>query len=251
MGTSASSKGRGQHQPIVPPWADDDPGKQLPLAPEKRFLAFRRAFGDHIRLGNSADLQKALGHYARTATGGSAVGPRRFGPVYAAGSALYTALSSLGGDGVAAAAQGLSQASLIGQPLDVVCQRLSEVLAPDNGDADRVRQAIDEAMFFVLGDVAFDPTSLDEETVHQILGEYLSQSVFQEIVEEVGGSWANNDAPKTVAAESALLELIRVVVDQNLGPKLNGQINISQDKIHRFLRETIDAVWSEWEAFNE
>lgn len=252
MGTSASSKGSRSNQPMVPPWADDQPGAPIPVGPPKRFQAFRTSFGKYLKGGDVGDLRRSLGHYARTSTGGSGVGPRRFGSVYTAGGQLYDVLNSLGGDGVAAAEQGLSRASLEGQPLDVVCQRLAEALAPENGDSDRIRAAVDEAMLEVLGEGDFDPSQLDAETINRIIGEYLSQSVFQEIVEEVGGSWANApDEQRTPEAEAELLEVIRVVVDKNLGPRLADANNMKQADVHRFMREAVTEVWREWESYDD
>ncbi|MES0022404.1 MULTISPECIES: hypothetical protein [unclassified Mesorhizobium] len=223
------------------------------MPPPKRFQAFRTSFGSYLKGGDKATLQRALGHYARTSTGGSSVGPRRFGSVYTTGGDLYSVLSSLGGDGAEADTLGLSKESLTGQPLDVVCQRLAEALAPDNADADRIREAIDEAMLEVLGeDENFDPDRLDEETVHRILAEYLSQAVFQEIVEEVGGSWANApDEKRTPEAEAELLELIRVIVDEKLGPKMEGKKGLNRADVHRFMRETVTEVWQEWENYDD
>lgn len=146
----------------MPPWADDEPGAPVPPPEPKRFQAFRRSFGKYLQTGEQRDLQRSLGHYARTATGGSSVGPRRFGSVYATGGDLYSVLSSLGGDGALAGVRGLPKASLTGQPLDVVCQRLSEALTPANGDADRIRESIDQAMIEVLGEEEFDPGRLDD-----------------------------------------------------------------------------------------
>ncbi|AFL53378.1 hypothetical protein ABIE78_000731 [Sinorhizobium fredii] len=252
MGTSSSSRGSGSNQPMVPPWADDQPGAPVPPPPPKRFQAFRTSFGKFLKGGDGGDLRKSLGHYARTSTGGSAVGPRRFGSVYTTGGDLYDVLKSLGGDGGEAAERGLSKESLAGQPLDVVCQRLAETLAPENGDSDRIREAIDEAMLEVMGEGNFDPDRLDEETINRILGEYLSQSIFQEIVEEVGGSWANApDEQRTPEAESELLEVIRVVVEKNLGPSLSDAKDLTKADIHRFMREAVTEVWREWESFDE
>lgn len=251
MGTSASSKGSGRDQPLVPPWADDEPGEPVPKPEPKRFQAFRRSFGKFLQTGDRQDLQRSLGHYARTATGGSSIGPRRFGSVYNSGGDLYSVLSSLGGDGTLADERGFSKASLTGQPLDVVCQRLSEALAPANGDADRIRESIDQAMIEVLGEEEFDPDRLDDETIQRILGEYLSQAVFQEIVEEVGGSWANGTATSTPEAEGALLETIRAVIEVNLSPRFEGKSNIVQADIRQFMRETINDVWAAWEAYGE
>src|SRR5882762_5612382 len=93
MGTSSSSKGTNSSRPLVPSWADDQPDKPLPNPEPQRFRAFRTAFGKAAGNGGDRDdLRRALGHFARTATGGSTVGPRRFGNVYSAGGGLYSAL---------------------------------------------------------------------------------------------------------------------------------------------------------------
>ncbi|WIW55366.1 hypothetical protein LRP31_09110 [Mesorhizobium mediterraneum] len=252
MGTSSSSKGSGGKQPLVPPGTDDQPGKPVPTSQPQRFKAFRTAFGKFLKGGDGTDLKRSLGHYARTSTGGSSVGPRRYGAVYSSGGDLYEVLNSLGGDGREAAERGLSKDSLNGQPLDVVCQRLAETLAPDNADKDRIRAAIDEAMVEVLGEGEFDPDRLDEETVHRIISEYLSQSIFQDIVEEVGGSWANApDEKRTPEAEAELLELIRVVVDKKLGARMSGSTGVNKAAVERFMREAVTEVWREWEANDE
>lgn len=252
MGTSASSKGSGSSQPMVPPWADDQPSEPIPIAPPKRFQAFRTSFGRYLKSRDSHHLGKSLGHYARTSTGGSAVGPRRFGSVYGTGGRFYEVLKSLGSDGKRATELGLSKESLSGQPLDVVCQRLAEVLAPPNGDHERIRQAIDEAMFEVLDTENFNPDQLDDETINRILGEFLSQAIFQEIVEEVGGSWASaSDERRTSEAEEELLEVIRVVVDKNLGPRLADSERLTQTNVVLFMRDAVTEVWREWESASE
>jgi len=252
MGTSSSSRGSGGNQPLVPPGTDDQPDKPVPPAPPQRFKAFRTSFGHFLKGGDRADLKKSLGHFARTSTGGNSVGPRRYGAVYSSGGDLYDVLSSLGGNGGEAAARGLSKDTLNGQPLDVVCQRLADTLAPENADKDRIRAAIDEAMIEVLGEGDFDPDRLDEETVHRILSEYLSQSIFQDVVEEVGGSWANApDEKRTPEAEAELLELIRVVVDKKLGARLSGSAGINKSAVERFMRDAVTEVWKEWEVDDE
>lgn len=252
MGTSSSSKGSGKDQPMVPPWADDQPDAPLPEKPDKRFQAFRRSFGRFLKNGDAKDLRRALGHYARTSTGGSAIGPRRFGSVYGAGGDFYEALSSLGGDGTSAASIGLSKSALRGQPLDVVCQRISQAMAPANADADRVRRAIDEAMLEVLGGAPFDPDALDSEVINRILCEYLAQTIFQEIVDEVGGSWASApDEARTPEAEGELLELIRVVVDDQFSRRLAQSNNLNRVAVKQLMREAVTAVWQTWEGYDD
>lgn len=237
---------------MVPPWADDQPDTPIPPSPSKRFQAFRTSFGKYLKGGDAGDLRKSLVHYAKTSTGGSAIGPRRFGSVYAAGGQFYDVLNSLATYGSASTERGLSRGSLTGQPLDVVCQRLADSLAPENGDRDRIRAAIDEAIFEILGEGDFDPARLDSETINRILCEYLSQSIFQEIVEEVGGSWASApDERRIPEAEAELLEVIRVVVDKSLGPRLSEKVNMTQADVHHFMRDSVTDVWRAWENIDE
>lgn len=92
MGTSQSSKGRGGGSPLVPPWADDQPQQPLPSPQERRFAPFRESLGNAVSNGNRADFRKAIGHYARKASGGSSNAARRLGSVTQAGAELFGAL---------------------------------------------------------------------------------------------------------------------------------------------------------------
>ncbi len=253
MGTSASAKGGGKDQPMVPPWADDQPGAALPKGPEKRFQSFRTAFGKHLRTGEERYLRRALGHYARTTTGGNSVAARRFGNFYAASGELYSVLSSLAGTGSDAAERGLAKESLTGQALDVVCQRLADALAPTNADADPIREAINEAMAEVLDEnELFDPQRLDETTIHRIIAEFLSQAIFQDITREAGNSWNNaSDPARAARAEQDLLELIRVIVDDKLGSHFNGRSGLSASAVKQFTRRVVIEVWQDWEGYGD
>jgi hypothetical protein len=79
MGTSQSSIGPGGGSPLVPPWADDQPQQPLTPPQERRFAPFRESLGNAVSNGNRADFRKAIGHYARKASGGSSSAARRLG----------------------------------------------------------------------------------------------------------------------------------------------------------------------------
>lgn len=164
MGTSSSSDGRSGSNPIVPAWADADPDSPLPALEGRPFQTFRTEFGRWASGGGdggTATLQSALGHYARTSTGGANFGPRRFGPAYKAGGTLYGLLGDMQSGGNGAAVTGVDLSGLIGKPLDYAGQEIARLLAPANADADRVTAAIQEAIAEALPDVEiFDPTSL-------------------------------------------------------------------------------------------
>ena len=92
MGTSSSAKGPNNRSPLVPPWADATPDAPMPKPEGHRFRGFRTEFGK-VAAGSRGSLARALKKYASSATGGSSVGPRRFGPAYSAGAGLIQALS--------------------------------------------------------------------------------------------------------------------------------------------------------------
>lgn len=250
MGTSASSRGTNSSQPLVPAWADDEPGKPLPKPEAQRFRSFRTAFGKAVAGGGDKDdLRKALGHFARTATGGSAVGPRRFGNVYTAGGGLYSALRDIA-DGNAV--PGLDPSEFIGRSTDYFAQALGQFLAGDTADADRINAAVQEAVAAVLDlDDTFDPAVLTDDVISELLSEFLSQSVFQAIVEEAGGAWDRaDDEKKTADCEQALLDLVRVVVDKSLQQRFKGgSKGFTQTEIKDFMREATTTAWSDWESY--
>ena len=250
MGTSASSRGTNGAQPLVPSWADDQPNIKLPSPNPQRFRAFRTAFGKAVANGgNKSDIKKALGHYARTATGGSSIGARRFGNVYTAGGSLYTALQDLANGG---SLPGFSSNNFVGEPLDQLSQALGEILSGDSPDADRINVAVQEAVATVLDiESDFDPSQLTGDAINAILSEFLALSVFQSIVEEVGGAWdRSDDMKKTADCERNLLDLIRTIVDTTL----HNQLKINshphdQGSIKQFMRQTVKSVWTEWENY--
>ena len=98
-----SGEGRKSDSPFVPDYADDDEDEPLPEPAALRFREFRVACGRAV--AGRGSLAAALGKYARGATGGVSTGPRRFGPAYRAGGALFAVLDEFreGGTGEAAA----------------------------------------------------------------------------------------------------------------------------------------------------
>lgn len=252
MGTSASSKGRNSSSPLVPPWADADPAAALPQPEGQRFKGFRTTFGHFVGGGNVDTLRSALGKYARVATGGAQVGPRRFGPAYAAGGGLVDLINELNTGGDGSRATGIDLSGLVGQPIDIAAQEIARALSPENADADRVAVAILEAIAVALPDAeVFDPALLDDDRLTILLVEFLSQTLFQCVTEDADSGW--NKAPserRTIEAEGQLLDLIRTSLDRYLSPVLaNARRPLARAQIERLQRQAMEAVWREWEAF--
>jgi hypothetical protein len=251
MGTSTSGKGPKSNSPLVPPHADATPNVPLPEPAPQRFRAFRTEFGRVAAGTAGASLRSAIRAYAREATGGSAVGPRRLGTAYVAGSDLAQALNDLRAGRPAQSPNGVDLTRLRGQPIDYAAQELARALAPVNADAELVATAIQEAVAEALPDVdVFDPATIADDQLIQLLVEFFSRILFQEITLAAGDAWNKSTSPRrTTRLEADLLELIRVTVDRRLGPLLQNRItNLSRAQFQEIERAAIDEVWREWES---
>lgn len=256
MGTSASGKGRQASNPLVPSWADADPGTPLPPQEGRPFQTFRTEFGRWAAGGGgaagSAALRSALGHYARTSTGGASVGPRRFGPAYGAGSGLFSLLGEMQAGGNGAGATGVDLSGLVGRPINYAAQEIARVLAPPNADADRITAAIQEAVAEALPEVEiFNPAVMGIDQIVAVMIEFLSRILFQQVVEDAASAWNKApDASRTVEAEGELLDLIRTAMDKHLSPRLAQGIGaLARLDVERLERQALAEIWREWEAY--
>ena len=255
-----SDEGRSSDSPFVPDYADDDADEPLPEPAALRFRGFRVAFGRAVAGGGG--LEAALGKYARDATGGAAIGPRRFGPAYRAGGALFALLGDLraGGSGEAVAGAGLS--GLIGRPAGEACEAVALALAPRNGDADPIRISVQEALGEALaGAPAFDPAAFDPAafdpaalTGRGLVGiqvGFYTGVLFLGIAGDAGRAW--NRAPdvrSTIDAEDRLREIVGGSVASRLSPLLRGRIHrAARAEIEALGRRAIELVWSDWEKY--
>ncbi|WP_417261445.1 hypothetical protein [Celeribacter sp.] len=252
MGTSASSKGNRGRNPLVPDWADDQPGVPLPPADPQRYRSFRSSFGSYLAGGGGkSNLERSLGKFARKATGGAKVGPRRLGRVVSAGGSLVSALSDIAqGRDVA----GFDASRYVGKPVETFSQALSELVTGNHPDSDWVNAAIQEAIEIVLDfEGAFDPENLTDDNIFSILSEFISQSIFQLIVSEAGNSWKHSgDIENTIKCEGEILDLTREHVEQSLLDQVaeKGR-NFEAGAVQDFIRTAAKDVWQEWEGYDD
>ncbi len=250
MGTSQSSPGPGGGSPLVPPWADSQPEQPLPEPETQRFKAFRQSLGRFIKGGDSGDLRSALGHYARKASGGSAVASRRMGPVTSAGASLYGAL--LGSPFGVVGEKSINLGDLTGKDCSYAIDAISNALTPDGGDSDKIRSAINLALVNALDGVeTFDPSAITDDVIMETMIGYLAESIFLQIVMEGGKAWTKAEtAVQEISAEIALRELVKVLVDKYMASKLSGKVrSLTQSEFVNMQRQVISEVWSEWEAY--
>lgn len=253
MGTSQSSPGPGGRSPLVPPWADDQPGEPLPQPTPQRFKQFRQALGSFVAGGDRSDMRSAIGHYARGATGGGggSSASRRMGSVTAAGGGLYGLLSGGATEQTAAQSQ-FTLASLAGKSCDEAIAEIANVLAPDDGDGDKIKASMIHALAEALDGVeVFDPECITDSVIVDTMIGFLAESIFLQIVMDAGKAWNKAETPaQSLRAESDLRELIKVVVDKHMGPKLEGDVkSFSRQEMVRLEREAIMDVWKEWEEY--
>jgi len=251
MGTSQSSSGPGGSSPLVPPWADDEPQKPLPTPPGARFATFRRSLGRFLKTNNQSDLKSALGYYASKGTGGGGIASRRFGSVTNAGARLYGLLSSLAESKVPPDVS-IDLDDLKGQPCDIAIDIITRSLATNDGDTEKIRVAMNHALVEALDGIAvFDPTNITVDIIITIMINYLSEAIFLQIVMDAGKAWTNAEtATQAVTAENTLRELIKVIVDKNMAPRLKKNTRtFTKQEMKTLQREVIKIVWREWEGY--
>jgi hypothetical protein len=252
MGTSASSRGPGSKSPLIPPWADVDALGPGATPPPDRFRAFRTSLGKFVSSGEDRHLHKALGHYARTATGGSTDGPRRFGAMARSGGALFDTLSALRGGGDARDVAGVDLSRLDGADTDVAIEAIVDALAVADGDGDRIRAAMTEALSECLeGLEDFDFAHITDEMLVAVMLAYTRNCIFIQILLDSRDAFAKAAATgRLEQAEQALRELIRAVTDKHMGPLLaRGAQRLDGRQMEGVQTRAIREVWSEWEAY--
>src|SRR5258707_794032 len=71
----------------------------------------------------------------------------------------------------------------------------------------------------------FDPTAITPDQITQMLVEFWSQILFQEITNVAGDAWnKSSGAEETTKLEGDLLELVRAVVDKYMSPRFAASL---------------------------
>ena len=249
MGTSQSSPGPGGGSPLVPPWADDQPQQPLPSPQASRFGPFRTSLGRAVVSGNRDDFRKAIGHYARKASGGGASAARRMGSVTQVGAGLFGTLT---GATLGPGEAGIDLGNLAGLPCEQAISAITQALTTEDGDSDKIRAAMNHALVEALDGVeVFDPQHITDDVIVGTIIGYLAESIFLQMVMDSDKSWNKADTPaQAMKAETELRELIKVVVDKHIAPKLLGNVRaINRQKMAQIQRQAIIDAWKEWETY--
>jgi len=249
MGTSTSSRGPGGKSPLVPPWADTDGQGPGPDPAPHRFKGFRTSLGWFVAGGNQDDLRSALGRYAKTATGGRTVGPRRFGSMARAGGALFDTMAAFRDRRNAA---GLDLATLNGRDTDAVIEAIVRVLVTADGDAERVRVAMNEALSECLkGLDEFDFAHITDDMIADMMLTYVAHCIFEQIMLDSRDAFVKTaESGRLEQAEKDLRALVRAATDKHMGPMLSGNVRtLTGLQIEGIQLRAIQEIWAEWEMF--
>jgi len=289
MGTSASNTGPNNKSPLLPPWAvqgepvevgasdgvdgqqgpdgadsnetsqEVDNGKvqeQIPgpvpsIPSSNRLTGARRSFGDYAKSdGTSSNLRSSLKKFSKSSGGGSGIS-RRLASGITAGSGL---LGIMQGDSVRVNDRTLSVSDLNGLSTDQAIDRISEHLTPENGDADSVRLALDFALAEVLPEEdIFDESMLTDEVVQEVLSCYLTDLIFQDVVNGMGKAWFHAEHPsKHHRMEEELRGLVKVITQSKLEKVMHENAGgISQKNITKVQIDAISQTVDEWENFDD
>lgn len=253
MGTSSSSTGSGSNSPLVPPWAADLDGQGAGPQPQgNRFKPFRTSLGKHVSGQGGNHLQKALGHFSRTAVGGGGVGSRRFAPMAAGGAGLIALLGDLQAGGNGSAIVGVDVSHCIGESAEYAVQEFVRALSPDNADAAIIEAALECALLDVLDENNdFDPSVITENDLLNIFSSYLSEAVFNWIVFESDKAFQKTDnAANAVKKENELRETVKAAVDLAISDKsINSVSNLSTQSVAQLQKEIVKDVLDVWEGY--
>ncbi|GHV04991.1 hypothetical protein AGMMS50229_07340 [Campylobacterota bacterium] len=204
---------------------------------------------EYVKSGGRNTLKTALGHYARISTGGAGVAIRRFGNITKTGGTLLTFLAT---------GQAPSNAprfdfnQIAGKPVEEAISIITDNLIALNGDSDRIRTAMNNALTEALeGADIFDPNNMTEDMLADITINYLTESIFIDVQQNAGASFNYLANPiELVSRLNDLHELIRAIVDKNLSGKLENGIRVlNATQITDLQRQTIIEVWREWEKY--
>ena len=141
MGTSTSSKGPNGKTPLVPSWANEG-GGSIACGIDNTLGEFRGYLGKAANKPSGpsgTNLRKAIGHYAKNATGGKKVGPQRYQKLIATGGGLFDLFQNIqaGNDYL-----NLKISDLNGKPIDIVIDQIIENLLVIDGDSERISNVV-------------------------------------------------------------------------------------------------------------
>lgn len=250
MGTSTSSKGPNGKTPLVPSWANE--GGSIACGIDNTLGEFRAYLGkaaNNPSGPSGTNLRKAIGHYAKNATGGKKIGPKRYQKLIATGGGLFDLLQNIqaGNDYL-----DLKISDLNGKPIDIVIDQIIENLLVIDGDSERIRASLNQALAECLDGIdEFDFTQISSDMIIDLMLNYTEQYLFQQIVLDSRAAFDKADTPENVASlEQDLRSLINSSVDKHMSKQLkDGANSLTRKDIENIQMKALEDIWGEWEDY--
>ena len=247
MGTSTSSKGTNGQSPLVPSWANED-NQPMPNI-DRNLKGFRGELGKAVGNKSSNHLKKAIGQYAKHATGGRNVGPKRYQKIIKTGGGLFNVLKNIqsGNDYL-----GLKLSDLNGQPIDIVIDKIIETILEVGGDSERIRASLNQSLSKCLDGVQeFDASQITDDLIIDLMLNYATEFLFEEIMLDSRTAFDKADTPeKFLELENDLHALIESCVDKHMGEKLKeSKDTLTRNDIETIQKTALEEIWTEWEDY--
>lgn len=280
MGTSKSSSGSPSGAPLVPPWVPKElqteptspkkgqnqnnaetEARKTPLnqklnttspnAPEGRFRATRGQLGRFARNGDSSELRRGVGSYARSGLGGKKQASRRFmGSANVAG-ALYQVLTDLSNSNGSGA---LDKEVLTGKAAVEIIDSIVDATRSLDGtqDAETCRASINDALvelFEIHPDA--DLLNLNDLEKSIVIERFIASEIFRRFILDVGSSIRNKAQNATIAARrlKEAKEYIRETVVFSLKKIKSSGKKLGSSNVRSISKELLEESFSVFEDY--
>ncbi|MBY6266566.1 hypothetical protein EI613_32485 (plasmid) [Azospirillum sp. 412522] len=170
-----------------------------------------------------------------------------------AGGALFDAMAALR-DGQDPNLPNVDLDTLNGRPTQVAIGMLVKALVPVNGDAERIRVALNDALSEALvGQEEFDFNRITDDIIAETMIAYLTECIFEQVILDSRDAFAKaRNAGQADRAEKAMRVLVRAATDKHMAKLLTGNVRMLNGRMVRDVQlHAIKDIWAEWEAYEK
>jgi len=145
----------------------------------------------------------------------------------------------------------VSLRQLAGRPVDHVIDAIVAALVPENGDADRIREALNEALSESLEGLSiFDPSILSAELITEVFLRYVERCIFEEIVLQSKDAFSKADSSRVERAEKDLLALVIETTEDRMRPMIANGLSLTKNQLRDLQVDAIREVLLYWEGWD-
>lgn len=275
MGTSAASSGPKNDSPLIPTWcgelpdedeldsndmpddgSDEPSGESEPVLPPispppdpKRFRAPRAGFTSFARTGDRETLNRALGQYVGSASGGSRTAAHRMAGPQRTASRILSFAQAVASAGTPEALKQFGLKDYQGKTVDEILPLLIDTLCLDPGgsiDEGIARDALADAIAD-LSEQGLDMTNeFSEEQLRELFIGYVSNSIKDRVINDVGVNSLSvpNDTHAVQSIEATLSAVVSGCVRDAVGGPLSDFGSIGSQQLTNVIQEIYEAAYN-------